>query len=248
MENHKDRLDELICEAVKKKMNEEHIPIPDWNQSWIKLERTSRSLWKIPVILKRLGWVAVITMVIFSISILTQSTPVLSEIMEKIDLYLIERSLTNQEKAGNGIDDLNVERVVLEQKSLFQITPQPATLEDAQILASFNIRTPTFSEYDDYTLNQVMVYTNPQRSHTHRVRLEYGSKDRWFILIEEQTMGYQEPSEETEKIVQIGNIEGKLVVKDKIAELKWRAGDIRFTIYGLLTEDEILSIAHTLLP
>lgn len=247
MDRDKDRFDELLSKALSQKMDDEHIPIPNVHHSWTDFERKWIQQRKPPQVMKRLGWVAVITMVILAASVVSQSTPVLSNIADMMDIPIISRSSPPKDEESNR-SNTSGGRVFTHEKDVYDIEPQYVTLEEAKLFTTFTIRTPKFYDDEKYLLTEVMVYTNPQKSISHRVRLNYTYDDQWFAIVEEEIYDQDVAiGKHTEK-VQLGNVEAVLNLQDGITELKWRMDGIAFTIYGTLTKDQMIAIAQRLIP
>lgn len=245
MDHSKDRLDELLSQALSKKMDDDHIAVPDLHQSWESFERKMKVRRKPPFVMKQIGWVAVITLILFTISVIYEATPVFSNIREKIDLYIENLRIG---KTASKNPDTSIGRHFIHERELFHIEPEYVTLEEAKNITSFPIRTPKFSADGEYELKQVMIYTNIQRSENHRVRLDYASQHQWFSLVEERISDMPKSLDVQTEVVQLSNVEGSLSIREGIVQLVWSVDEVQYMIYGLLSKEEIIAIAQTLLP
>ncbi len=242
--------EEMLRKAVQLKYDDHSIEIPPIEESWVKIEQ---QLIHIPSkktrhqIHKRVGWIVAATIIMLTIVIGPQTTTAFSKLFHifegwKDDMTRIVTKSPVQDKEANHIRPYDTEEFIKMEPDY-----QVVTLEEARRNIAFALKLPHFLN-DEYQVKEISIWKYNDDRKSDKVRIDYERAGVWFSIVEEvatdRSLQSQVAIGAAVEDVMIGDHAGVFITfSSELIGLEWIDDQIKFSIYGKLTKDQILYIA-----
>lgn len=252
--------DEQLEKLIKKALEEEFekIDVPDPEPSWRKIEvrlRKEHRKKKRFSYLKRTGWIAAAMLLAVMIASEPQTTSAFNRLFQIFHDWkegIVRIVFNTSDHQGKALTPPPPSDEPLTEGDVVATTVNmEVSLDEAKDNLSFSPVIPNFSNSKGYRLDKVEIWPYDNGRKSDKLSLVYVKEGGWFSILEQKIYpdmaGGEYVNQEEIKRVQVGNAEGFLIsYKSGNHGLEWMSGEIHFSIFGKITEEEAFEIADAL--
>lgn len=263
------RYDKLLKNKVQEAFQEEHIEYPNKELAWFKiqkeleiehLKKRRKNRWK------KYGSLVVAMVLLISLLSNPTGSSAFSSFIKTVEKWkdeVIELIIYRSEKgipegAALTVPPPDEEKHNYNKDNLDNniSTPIEVTIEEAYDLLAFPLIEPNDVIVDQYELILVELMYDQIDAIYYKLEMTYTNETNWFSIFQEKlpenvsrTLRYDTETTEVKQI-KLGHLNGHLInfPEHNTIRLEWIKNDISIMIHGNIFEEQILSIANSMVP
>ncbi len=256
--------DNYLKNVAKKTFNEANIPLPDKRETWdsiqMELEKEQQIENRKNTVKKYSGLLPAASILFFVFllsptgsSAFSSMVSIVNQWKDNVVKLVVHTDSGNEGAALTPPPGEESSFIATEEEILLETQIKEVTLDEAKSMLTFTaVFPPDKILFDTYKIERVRVWTNSEKTSADKLELAYSNGEMWFSILQEKipehfirSIEYNLDHAEMKEVM-IGRHPGNLIVSNNIVNLEYVLGDNYITIFGGVSEEEVLELANRL--